>query len=450
MKILLITTYYPPMSSIASVRPWALSHYLVKNGNEVTVLCAGRLGKTKVGEMYSDSKDVQVVRCYPLPNDYTQDALGISPGRNILSRLRKIYHDCDRFLQSHGNYWLYFVTRWISAYQYLKKEKKEIDKIKKNGKSFDVIISTFGGVENFFAGKYASDIFQCPLIQDFRDTISSGYCDSGWIRGYINKKAEKWAIKNADAITGVSDDMLKHMMQILHLRKTYNVIYNGYVPIETQYGNSTASADKLVFCYTGTIYEKDDFSALLRVISNLIKTGKIKKDKIVINYAGRSWDYLSSKVEKYDLKSVVINHGYLTFEDAFALQNNSDIFLVASWNDEEDTGVICGKFSEGIRLKKPIVCLVSGSKPNSELYRLNEKYHYGFCFEEASRITHESKLEEYVYRQYKRKIKDEQLYYDPISDLFTDFRYDFLANIMEKVCIETVRKWKKGISEHNF
>jgi hypothetical protein len=432
------------MASIASVRPWALSYFLAQMGHEVTVLSVGKNQQCVKNELYKDVDNVRVIRCYPLLDNIGEDKIKDSIPNKIMGSVKKIYHKFDKYLMQKGCYWLYFISRWIFTYQYYRKEKEELIKLKSDQNEFDVVISTFGGAENFFAGKFASDIFKCPLVQDFRDTISSGYCDSGLIRGYINKKVEKWAIKNADAITGVSNDMLKHMMNVLQLDISYNVIYNGYVPSNLLSGNITNNKEKLIFCYTGTIYEKDDFSALFSVLRNLIIKGKISKDKVVINYAGNSWGQLSDEVQKYNLNDIVTNYGYLTFKDAFELQQNSDIFLVASWNTEDDVGVICGKFSEGIRLKKPMICLVAGSKPNSELYCLNKEYNYGFCYEESSRLTHEPKLEEYVYMQYTRKINGEELYYTPTNDLFTKFRYDFLANIMEKVCISAIEKQKNA------
>ena len=434
MKILFITTYYPPMTSIASVRPWALCHYMAQYGNDVTVLCAGKVGTGKSNDLYKNLDTVRVVRCFPLAQDSSKDSTKSNRGSNVFRILKAAYRKIDGFLQNYGSYLLYFVTRWITAYYYYKREKIEINKLKKSGESFDVVISTFGGAENFFAGKYAADCFQCPLVQDFRDTISSGYCDSGLIRGYINRKVEKWAIKNADAITGVSDDMLRHMMEVLHINATYNVIYNGYVPLELVGGNKFINKEKLNFCYTGTIYEKDDFSALFSVVNKLIKKGIVQKNKIAINYAGGSWDRLVCQAKKYGLTDIIFNYGYLTFDDTFDLQRNSDIFLVASWNNDDDVGVICGKFSEGVRIRKPIVCLVSGKKPNSELYRLNEKYKYGFCYENASKTNSEPELEEFLVKQYKRKINGESIHYNPHSNLFIDLRYDYLAKKMEEVC----------------
>lgn len=443
MRILFITTYYPPINSIASIRPWALCHYMAQLGNEITVLCAGKSNKVSQNEFYGESKGVRVIRCHPKNTTNNSTRKSTQKG-NIIRFLKKAYYELDLFLQRHGNFHLYFLTLWIYAFYYYRKEKKELEKLKFKGEEFDVVISTFGGIENFFSGKYASKLFRCPLVQDFRDIISSGYCNGGIIRGYINKKTEKWAVENADAITGVSHDMLERLMEVAQLDFPYKVIYNGYVPVERK--KVIASAErKLVFCYTGTIYEKEYFFGLFHALKNMINDNRILKKNIVIHYAGNSWDRLLKQLDKYNLKDIALNHGSISFDEAYALQNSSDIFLVARRNTNDDVGVISGKFYEGIRAQMPIVCLISGERPNSELYRINEKYHYGFCYEEASKQTHEPKLEKYLLEQYNRKLRGESLKYDPCPELFTDFRYDNLARNMDEVCKQAIKKYSNTL-----
>lgn len=43
MKILIITTYYPPDTAIAAVRPYMFATHLTQLGHEVTVLRSGRI-----------------------------------------------------------------------------------------------------------------------------------------------------------------------------------------------------------------------------------------------------------------------------------------------------------------------------------------------------------------------------------------------------------------------
>ena len=41
MNILIITTYFPPDSAVAAVRPYMFAKYLIRSGHKVTVLRSG-------------------------------------------------------------------------------------------------------------------------------------------------------------------------------------------------------------------------------------------------------------------------------------------------------------------------------------------------------------------------------------------------------------------------
>ena len=49
MRILILTTYYPPDTAVAAVRPYMLAKYLTQSGHNVTVL--------RSGEFYNSASD---------------------------------------------------------------------------------------------------------------------------------------------------------------------------------------------------------------------------------------------------------------------------------------------------------------------------------------------------------------------------------------------------------
>ena len=49
------------------------------------------------------------------------------------------------------------------------------------------------------------------------------------------------------------------------------------------------------------------------------------------------------------------------------------------------TVFLTGKFYEALQQKKPIVALVDGDKPKSELKTLIDQYRLGICYEEATK-----------------------------------------------------------------
>ena len=98
MNILVICSYFPPDLSIAAIRPYMFSKYLVEFGHNVTVLCSKKTSNNLKDTLYNpdsiganivyyDSKDDNIVR-------------NISPNRvkfsfltgPIYNLLAKLYH----------------------------------------------------------------------------------------------------------------------------------------------------------------------------------------------------------------------------------------------------------------------------------------------------------------------------------------------------------------------
>jgi hypothetical protein len=91
-----------------------------------------------------------------------------------------------------------------------------------------------------------------------------------------------------------------------------------------------------------------------------------------------------------------------------------------------------GKFYEGIRAKKPILTLISGTLPNSELNILNEKFRYGFCYEACRDDAHFRQLCDFLEKAYNEKMTTGKVQFEVNPELEAAFRYDHLAEQLEK------------------
>ena len=60
MKILILTTYYPPDTAIAAVRPYMFAKYLAQQGHQVTVLRSGEINK-RCENFFDPLPDVRVI-----------------------------------------------------------------------------------------------------------------------------------------------------------------------------------------------------------------------------------------------------------------------------------------------------------------------------------------------------------------------------------------------------
>lgn len=441
MKILIITTCYPPDTAIAAVRPYMFAKYLKRNGHDVTVLRSGLLQQS-ADRSYPKLEGVRVItylgensmaeQFERSDSDFLQHSL--TSGKSRISFLpevlrkpfAKVYHT---IISPYDFYrWLY--SDYIQGR--FEPLKKAVDKLR--GEHFDVVFSTYGAVENIFGGEYASEALGAKWFLDFRDPIEP-HSPNAFGVPYL-KRIQRNAIRKADICTAVSDDLAKYLSDQAG-GKTVHTLYNGYEPNDVDLVSAAPETGILSFCYTGQLYAgKRDFSPLLKALQELSKVGKVSLDKVRIYYAGRDCPYLLQQAEKYHVADILVDHGYLSRTEVAQMQAESDIYIVLSWNTRQEKGVLTGKFYEGIRAGKPILSIVNGKVPNSELDTLNEKYQYGFCYETSRDSELFSKLCDYVYQAYREKVEGGRIDYELKPELEVAFRYDHLTQQLEELCLQ--------------
>jgi glycosyltransferase involved in cell wall biosynthesis len=155
--------------------------------------------------------------------------------------------------------------------------------------------------------------------------------------------------------------------------------------------------------------------------------------KVCFEYAGPHFDMIHAQAKKYGVEEILADHDFVSRSEAYEIQCRSDVFLVLSWNTEHERGVLTGKFYEGIRAGKPILSMVTGELPNSELNLINEKYHYGYCYEICRAQEQYAGPKDWVEKAYVCKRTGKAIPYDPEPGLFDDFCYENLAKQLEKI-----------------
>lgn len=430
MKILLITTYYPPDTAVAAVRPYMLAKYLTRRGHEVTVLRSGEFFNS-ASDFFDMSIPVRVISflgencpAERYARGELTDTLYVE-GKSRVAFLPKPLQKLAVALYRPVRF-----RNWQRGVaEKLEKQKAALDVLK--DEHFDVVFSTFADQENLAAAQYAAKLFGCKLIQDFRDPLARAPFYTRKQLRFL-KKIQTEAIMAADGITSVSEGLMKDLMRDVPNSTPHMVLYNGYEPVVSSEEN-TCEPGMFVMCYTGLLYAGlSDFTPLLRALKQLAEHKRIDISKVKLHYAGRDFGLLQQIAEKLGMEDILINHGYVSRSEAARLQSVSDLFLVLSWNKQDSQGILTGKFYEGIRAGKSILSLISGDLPNSELNILNEKFHYGFCHESCRGEAHFQELCDYLEKAYNEKMAYGKVCYQPDPELEAAFRYDNLAQQLEE------------------
>lgn len=441
MNILIITTYYPPDSCIASVRPYMFARELSRYGENVTVLRSGELeaapfseysghfcevfsalGKSSPAERFERGEEL-------LPEKHPQ-----SKAHSLPRRLRlpvKAVRDAAFIIKGRPPKCL----RHCGTV--LKYQKRAIDRLRKSGRKYDIVFSTCGSFENIYAGRYAAEVFGAKWIMDYRDSMimQGSMFDDLWWNSYA-KAATVLSLKNADIVTAVSEGLADELRALYPSGKTV-VLYNGFDDKETLPERS-AESGTLSFCYTGRLYA-DRLPALRDLadcLSELIKEGKADRRKIRFLYAGPDSQKVFRIFSKAGVSDILTDKGYLSRTETAALQMSADIFTLFSWNTKKSKGILTGKFYEGIKTKKVILAMLTGNAPESELMMLQKKYDYGFCYEHCTGAALMPALKRFITELYNEKISCGRLLREPSKELYEAFSYSCLSEKLHSLMLE--------------
>lgn len=435
MKILIICTHFPPDTNIAANRPYFFAKYLSEFGHDVTVLCSGVITGRK-NNKYDESLNKFKVITYlkEKTNQTPKQSTSTFAHRNsgvipeaVRDMVKDIYH---------------YMCEPLTIYKIRKKNnyhyqniKKAIDKLR--DEHFDVVFSTFNELSNIYGGYYAKKLYGAKWVLDFRDRLVQ-LSHLSWLWNTLHKPVEKRYINRADAVTSVSEDLFYGTS---YPSTKIHTIYNGFEPLEMELGK-IPNKRQMSFCYTGMVYGQRAIAleSLFKTLFRLKNQGLIDVSNVSFEYAGQSAEDVYKIASNYGLDSIINQHGYLLPVELNQLQCESDVFLVLSWNHENERGILTGKFYDGVRVKRPILSIITGETPDSELYRLNEKYHYGFCYEQARDNQQDKDFEQFILDIYNQKIQTGCLNYQVNESLFEKFKYENMTKELETLCNSLISK----------
>lgn len=430
-RVLIVSYFFAPDNEVAAIRATKLAKYLhLQCGYEVDVITADRERLLQDKFLKQDLKYINKVIKVSAPN--------LS---STIKRLFRIKDAGNRSSVENSNVSLFkkvksflihilkYIIFLVDDRSYFRQTVKRLRNIELD--QYNVIITSYGPHSSHYIGRYVKkknpDIF---WVADFRDPPYRRL-ERQSIFTLYNINFAKKICANANVITGVSQGTLDGLY--FDKFEKLRVVTNGYDK-EDIINIKGASQKKFTLTYTGTLYNgKSDVTPVFRAIRECLDEGLMDLEKVQIVYAGRSQNQFLYQIEQYALLPCFQAKGLLSRDESLQLQMESSILLMAVWNDPDNTGVISGKFFEYLMLEKPIVCMVSGSLPNSELSKMFALAKVGFCYEEALAEAQYRELKLYLINQYNRVCSGEALYFEPNQSYIDEFSYLNIAKRLERL-----------------
>lgn len=344
MKILIISYYFPPINSIASLRPYSWAKYWSQMEHEVTVLTANEVKKSN--DLIMDCSMFNIIRITnPLKSLMTQSTAEGSIQIKMQSPSKPTFlRKFKTFLQSRGIMSTARMPDFNDAVI-----AKSVDAI--GSAQFDFIISTAGPyTEHLIARKIMKKQKQAFWIADYRDLWTQNHIFKGlfpftWIEEYLEKKINH----SADYIITVSQP-LADQISLKYNINNVAVIENGFDSDDTNTISPEPywSDNKVRLVYTGVIYRgKQDPSPLLEAIQIIDQSEDSHLlQKLEVIFVGGSKGDLHELISKYGVDTWVKDYGFVSRNNALRMQRDAHGLIFLEFETPGIDGILTGKLFE--------------------------------------------------------------------------------------------------------
>ena len=431
MRILVISRYFPPENKIGAVRPSRFARYLNQyDGVEVDALTVSPLG-FDTAELKDEYCGVKVMRAASsgfvkrmnrlLKRGSSENTAGAKSAGGDPQSNKSSSAAFKRKIRK-----LLFNTRERMLNRSYLKNAKNI--LKTANVRYDVVFSSYSTEFSHEVGLWYKKKNPAVIwITDYRDAL--------WGAGSAPEQIKKGSafVKRisvyCDAVTVVSQSITDIHKNDFKDKPVY-VIPNGYDPEDTVTADSKNAESLLSIVYTGELYNgKRDLTPLFRAIFDLKSAEKLSFDDLEIIYAGKSGDVFEKQISSYP--GIRYNNlGFIQRRDALTLQAKADILLLASWCEPNERSILTGKFFEYLQMRKPVICVISGSASGSELTQMINGHSLGISYEDALKDKDYRKLCDYLENQINSKKKNGYVQFSSDEEFISRYDYKNITSML--------------------
>jgi len=326
MKILILSMFFPPYNSIASVRLGKIAKYLHLHGNDIRVVTASNLPV---------SRDLLLEVPYNLvryENSYNF----------FLRRIQSLRRSFSVYGSISGLIWILPALRSATAVVQAWKP--------------DVILASSPPRSVLLLAHLLHKVTRVPWVADLRDAWADDYRYSNPpFRKAVELLQEKTMLQSASGFTTVSEPLAQPLRW--RYRKPTCVILNGFDPDDYDFQCSTVPNLPLRIVYTGTMYSVQ--LEMLKMFFSALQAGGFSPEQLQVHCYGYGADILVNAVQSFGLQHMIMHHGLVTYKSSLQIQCSADILLFPSYPDR---GVYSGKLFEYLAAQRPILYI--GPKDN--------------------------------------------------------------------------------------
>lgn len=388
MKILIICHYFPPLNSIASLRPYSYAKYWSEMGHEVTVLTTVK----DVRDGLHIPANVQIEALSYWGSNFISASKSLAQREPNSGHLVK--NKVNKKLLKRAVTWLrarygilaaeripeMLIGWYFSGRGYINQHIGE----------YDVVLAEYSPPTAIILGAYAKSLLgkDIKFVMDYRDSWTvSNYSQPG-MPGFrwVEKIIENSAIKRADLICCAQSGIAKEFIDRGVSRVA--VIENGFFD-DIPEAKEEIEFSEIRLVYTGSYGGYRDLDFLQEALEIIEEREPKLFSKITIYILGNG----CTKCNHPKIKIL----GKLDYAQSLLFQKMSSIFLIVESSQEIAKSNIPGKFFEYFRYKKPIIAF--GPKRSFEIAKYLRENEIGIVADATPKAAADAILHVLQYMQ---------------------------------------------------
>lgn len=359
MHILIVSHYFPPLTTVAAYRPSSWARYWSEAGHDITVLTT--LKGTLDGALVTSGPADHAYRVIELPylpgptsaRSIPRIRAHDTPGpahQGPIALLKQVQRQLRRRVIGP----LFDPRRlWVGP------ALREAARLHRN-RRFDAVVSTYGPPACHLIASRLKRNERIPWVADYRDLWGDHLYPGKWPFSWISRRLEERAVSCADRITTTSDAWRAVLAERFAIPSA--TIENGYDQdaAREMAESPHRSDDRYRVLYTGTLYRGDrDPTPLFAAAARLKASHPGLAARLELAFAG-DLEGLRALSERFGLESMVTILPPVPLAVSMALQRDADLLLFLDWARETE-GWLTAKLFEYIHSGTPILAL--GASP---------------------------------------------------------------------------------------
>ena len=361
MKILIVSWYFPPSSTMGALRNGKLARYLLAQGHDIRVVTVKdpphpQTLPPEVPETLVDRSpwiDINRVSISSLLGRKSTKVSDAKAPAEASSKPKA--HTAPKRRSSSLSKLYVRMTNWPDA------RVGWLPQAVRRGRAIatqwrpDLVFASGPPFTTLNAGYLIAKKHGIPLVSEFRDRWTNDtYWPPGGLRLAIESRMERAVVGYSTGLVTVSEPWAEDYRR--ETGKPTIAILNGYDPKDYPPGPSPGAPDEpfLRISYTGSIYvDRRDPSPLFQALQIMEAT----PEQIRVDFWGTQPGHVYPLAERFGVGPLVEVHGRVTNEESVRVQRTSDILLIMQWDNPREIGNVPGKLFEYLGAQRPILGL---------------------------------------------------------------------------------------------